>query len=80
MTLAVRRPSRRRRPHANAAKITGNGRRLFEFGRRCVTVGAILLLLLGDAVAAALVGSMVVLVCLVTYGSIYWRRRRAERL
>lgn len=45
---------------------------IFSMSLACATVGAILLLLLGDAVAAALVGSMVVLVCLVTYGSIYW--------
>mmetsp|Transcript_24051 Transcript_24051/g.72159 ORF Transcript_24051/g.72159 Transcript_24051/m.72159 type:complete len:896 (-) Transcript_24051:96-2783(-) len=38
----------------------------------CATVGAVLVLLLGDVVAAGLVGLMVCLVCLITYSSIYW--------
>merc|ERR1712144_9763 len=38
----------------------------------CVAVLVVLLLLLGDLWAACLVASSVIMVCLITYGSIYW--------
>mmetsp|Transcript_3339 Transcript_3339/g.10461 ORF Transcript_3339/g.10461 Transcript_3339/m.10461 type:complete len:968 (-) Transcript_3339:97-3000(-) len=46
---------------------------VFSMSLACVTVGFVLLLLLGDVIASLLVGTMVVCVCLITYGSIYWR-------
>merc|ERR1712199_38706 len=38
----------------------------------CVAVLVVLLFLLGDLWAACLVASSVIMVCLITYGSIYW--------
>lgn len=77
-------PSLGRPRESDAAKIIKNGPRLgsspqvlresvFSMSLACVTVGFVLLLLLGDVIASLLVGTMVVCVCLITYGSIYWR-------
>ena len=77
-------PSLRRPRESDAAKIIKNAPRLgsspqvlresvFSMSLACVTVGFVLLLLLGDVIASLLVGTMVVCVCLITYGSIYWR-------
>ena len=62
----------------NFAFIFGEGVRLvyaetlFSMVIACVTVAVILVFLLGDVRAAAMVSSMVVMVCVITYGSIYW--------
>lgn len=77
-------PSLGRPRESDAAKIIKNAPRLgsspqvlresvFSMSLACVTVGFVLLLLLGDVIASLLVGTMVVCVCLITYGSIYWR-------
>ncbi|KAH8097227.1 hypothetical protein JL720_111 [Aureococcus anophagefferens] len=48
-----------------------NAETLFSMVIACVTVAVILVFLLGDVRAAAMVSSMVVMVCVITYGSIY---------
>ncbi|KAK7239786.1 patched domain-containing protein [Aureococcus anophagefferens] len=50
----------------------GPPKTLFSMVIACVTVAVILVFLLGDVRAAAMVSSMVVMVCVITYGSIYW--------